>query len=95
MIVVVYHWRLKPDCVDQFCDAWEKTTQALLEYGAMGSALFLAPDGTHYAIAKWPDAETRQRVFDQWDGRGLIQAMQSAVAERFPELMLNEVKNLW
>jgi hypothetical protein len=95
MIVVVYRWRLKPDYVEQFCDAWEKTTKALLEYGAMGSALFSAPDGTYYAIAKWPDAATRRHVFDHWDDGGLIEAMQCAVSERFPEIMLDEVRNLW
>jgi hypothetical protein len=95
MIVVIYRWRLKADRVDQFCDAWEKTTLALLEFGAMGSALFSAPDGTHYAIAKWPDAATRRQVFDHWDDGGLVEVMQSAVSERFPEVTLNEVRNLW
>ncbi|MGL5840158.1 MAG: hypothetical protein ACRCY3_16830 [Sphingorhabdus sp.] len=95
MIVVIYRWRLNTKRVNQFQDAWEKTTLALMEFGAMGSALFSSEDGSYYAIAKWPDASSRQRAFDIWDDGGLIEEMQLAVEEKFPEIVLNEINNLW
>ncbi len=65
MIVIIYRWRLKADHIESFTSAWEQTTRALIPYGALGSALFLAQDGTHYAIAKWPDEATRNHVFEK------------------------------
>lgn len=95
MFVVIYRWRLKEGAESAFTEAWEKTTSALMEYGAMGSALFATHDGTYYAIAKWPDEKTREEVFGSWDDGGLIAQMQAAVAERFPEIRLHEIINLW
>lgn len=95
MIVVISRWRLKEGQIAQFTDAWAQTTKALIPRGAMGSALFSAEDGTHYAIAKWPDQATRRRVFDEWEGDELIAAMQAGVEKRYPEVLLQEVKNLW
>lgn len=87
--IVMYRWRLKPGCEQDFVEAWSEVTQELLSHGSRGSRLHRGSDGIWYAYAQWPSAETRRRAFDA--PRTIVDArvrMQEAVAEHFPEVTL-------
>jgi hypothetical protein len=94
MIAVVYRWRLKPDRRDAFAAAWAEATGALVAHGSMGSALFEGPDGVSWAIARWPDAETRARAFASLEG-DVAARMEACVQERFDAVVLDLVQDLW
>ena len=56
MFVVIYRWKIKPGMEEQFRTAWGKATCAIaMRYGALGSRLHRADDGTWLAYAQWPD----------------------------------------
>ncbi len=94
MFVAVYRWRVKPGREEEFAQSWELVTRAIHEECASaGSALFRGDDGTHTAIACWPDRETRERCSADVDNH--IATMKDCTEERFPEQRLETVKNLW
>ncbi|MEN3334618.1 MAG: hypothetical protein V7641_3983 [Blastocatellia bacterium] len=56
MFVVIYRWKIKQGMEEQFRAAWSKATQAIvLRYGALGSRLHQADDGSWLAYAQWPN----------------------------------------
>lgn len=95
MIVAVYRWRLNPGCRDAFVAAWSEATQTLRERGSGGSALFDGPDGVTWGLARWPDAQTRDRAFDKPLSGDARAVMDACIAERFETVELNAVADLW
>jgi hypothetical protein len=92
---VLYRWRLHPGTDEAFIEGWSRVTRGLLAKGALGSRLHRGPDGLWYAYAQWPSAEVRARVFAEPPGDPEASAlMQSAVAERLPEIVLEPVADL-
>jgi Antibiotic biosynthesis monooxygenase len=88
-LVVLYRWKLKSGHEAQFEKAWTEVTKALLAKGSLGSRLHHGDDGAWYAYAQWPSAEVRQTAFELLSGVGdAIDRMNDAVAERFPETVL-------
>jgi len=91
--VVLYRWRLHPGKEQQFIAAWSRVSELLLtQRGSLGSRLHLAPDGTWYSYAQWPSAAAREHAFslpavDSESGA----TMREAIAESFPELVLQSV----
>ena len=62
MFAVIYRWRSKPGCEEQFVDGWARVTRAMhAGCGSYGSRLHRAGDGTWVAYARRPDAETCER----------------------------------
>jgi quinol monooxygenase YgiN len=58
MFVVVYRWKLKEGMDERFREGWRRATDAIIEkYGALGSRLHKAEDGSWLAYAQWPDKE--------------------------------------
>jgi quinol monooxygenase YgiN len=56
MLIVIYRWKLKRGTEERFRDAWRRATEAIsLRYGALGSRLHAAEDGSFVAYAQWPD----------------------------------------
>ena len=89
------HWSVKPGRVPEFIAAWEEVTRAMIDQGSYGSSLFEGPDGTFYAMARWPDAKVRgERMTDYLTDASLL-ALADATAEFFPSLELTERVNMW
>lgn len=91
-LVVLYRWKLKSGHEAQVEKAWTEVTKALLAKGSLGSRLHHGDDDTWYAYAQWPSAEIRQSAFASTaDMDGAIKQMNDAIAEYFPETVLEVV----
>lgn len=90
---VLYRWRLHPGREASFTAAWRRISELLRDRrGSLGSRLHRGDDGLWYSYAQWPSAEARERAFDGPPvDAGASRAMAEAVAERFPELVLEPV----
>jgi len=89
---VLYRWRIHPGMEQQFEEAWSTISRLLLERGSLGSRLHRAVDGTWYSYAQWPSKAARERAFDLPPLDPAAGAkMKEAVAESFPELVLEPV----
>ena len=92
--VVLYRWRLHPGLESSFVEAWSRITESLRETGgSLGSRLHRGNDGLWYAYAQWPNDETRQRAFSQSVDASASARMRAAVAESFPEIVLESVSD--
>jgi heme-degrading monooxygenase HmoA len=94
--VVLYRWRLHPGSESSFVEAWSRVSELLRsERGSLGSRLHRASDGLWYSYAQWPSREARQDAF----ALGPVdveatKAMEQAIAERLPEIILEPVADL-
>lgn len=95
MIAIVYQWRLVPGKEQQFADAWTVVTAHLKKQGSLGSALFDGPNGSIFAIARWPDLETRLASSAHKADPLLYATMTEAIAEELQEHILEERLNFW
>jgi hypothetical protein len=92
--VVLYRWRLHPGLETSFVEAWSRITELLRDAGgSLGSRLHRGSDGIWYAYAQWPNDEIRQRAFSQSVDPSASAQMRAAVAESFPELVLESVSD--
>jgi quinol monooxygenase YgiN len=58
MFVVLYRWRIRSGKEEQLRAAWASATRKIMtRYGALGSRLHRAEDGSWVAYAQWPDRE--------------------------------------
>ena len=93
-LVVLYRWRLHPGLEASFIEAWSRVTELLRSRGgSLGSRLHRGSDGIWYGYAQWPDDETRQRAFAHPLDPAAAAQMRSAVAESFPEVLLEPVSD--
>jgi hypothetical protein len=95
MIAIIYQWRLHAGMEAQFEVAWSAVTALLKQQGSLGSALFDGPDGTVFAIARWPDLETRQASSARKANSELYAKMTDAIAEELQEHVIAEKLNFW
>ena len=95
MIAIVYQWRLKPGLETQFEGAWSAITELLKQQGSLGSALFDGPDNSVFAIARWPDLETRQASSARKADPEHYALMIDAIAEELQEHVITEKLNFW
>lgn len=94
MFVALYRWRLKSGREREFTRSWEAVTEAIRrDCGSHGSALFRGDDGRYWAIAIWPDRETRERCSPAVETE--LARMTDCIEERFPEERLETISNLW
>lgn len=94
--VVLYRWRLHPGKETSFIAAWSRITELLVkERGSLGSRLHHASDGLWYGYARWPNERTRTEAFAQPVDAEAGAQMQLAIAERFPELVLEPIADYW
>lgn len=90
--VVLYRWRLRPGHEVEFVEAWTEMTRLLLARGSRGSRLHRGRDDIWYAYAQWPSADTRSAAFaSPLPPNDAGDRMDAAVAERFPEVVLDLV----
>jgi heme-degrading monooxygenase HmoA len=90
---VMYKWRLHPGAEEAFIEAWSRSSALLLEHrGSLGSRLHRADDGFWYSYAQWPSKQARALAFAgaPLDPQAFAQ-MRAAIAESFPELILESV----
>ncbi|MEO8632829.1 MAG: antibiotic biosynthesis monooxygenase [Chloroflexota bacterium] len=58
MFIVLYRWHIQEGKERQFRTAWRSATEKIMaRYGALGSRLHRAEDGSWVAYAQWPDKE--------------------------------------
>jgi hypothetical protein len=92
---VLYRWRLRPGMEASFVEAWSQVSQELRLRGSLGSRLHRGPEGVWYSYAQWPSAATRAHAFAMPAGNPeASKAMQEAVAESLPEIVLESVSDL-
>ena len=90
--VVLYRWRLHPGLESSFVEAWSSITELLRDTGgSLGSRLHRGSDGIWYAYAQWASDEVRQRAFSLSVDPAASAQMRAAVAESYPELVLESV----
>ena len=89
--VVLYRWRLHAGREKSFVEAWSCLTQQLLLAGSFGSRLHCSADGTWYGYAQWPSEDARQRAFALSVNPDASAQMRDAIAETFPEIVLESV----
>lgn len=94
---MLYRWRLHAGSEASFIAAWSRISAYLRdEKGSLGSRLHQGSDGIWYSYAQWPNAEARRAAFaeafpsDQAESSDSA-AMQAAVAEYLPEVVLDMV----
>lgn len=90
--VVLYRWRLQPEREAAFIQGWSRLTELLRQRGSLGSRLHRGADGLWYGYAQWPSNQVRQSAFalGPLDDAANAQ-IKSAIAERFPEIVLDPV----
>jgi hypothetical protein len=92
---VLYRWRLHSGSEASFVDGWTRVSEVLRERGSLGSRLHRGPDGIWYSYAQWPSAQARELAFAGPPADpDATRAMQAAIAESFPELVLESVADL-
>lgn len=90
--IVLYRWRLIPGTEPTFVEGWSRISELLRLRGSLGSRLHRGSDGVWYSYAQWPDAKTREDAFALGSADASASAMmESAVAERLPEIVLDPV----
>lgn len=91
-LVVMYRWRLHPGMEASFVESWSRVTELLRKCaGSLGSRLHRGDDGIWYGYAQWPSAEARERAFSQALDPVASARMRTAIAESFPEILLEPV----
>lgn len=95
MIAIIYQWRLAQGKEHQFVEAWSAITALLKLQGSLGAALFDGPEQTVFAIARWPDLETRSASSARRADPELYAKMIDAIEEELQEQVVNERLNFW
>ena len=93
---VIYRWKVKAGSEEVFVAAWETLTRAIRERrGGLGSRLHRDDDGGWTAYAQWPDrtAWEKAQKMESADPAASA-AMGEAIAESFPPLILEPVRDL-
>ncbi len=94
-LVVLYRWRLHPGAEASFTAAWSGVPQLLRERGSLGARLHRGADGVWYSYAQWPGADVRAAAFAAGPlDAAAAEQMHAAIAERFPELLLEPVVDM-
>jgi len=91
---VLYRWRLRAGMETSFIEAWSTASQELRARGSLGSRLHRGPEGVWYSYAQWPNAAARTKAFAHpLTSAEASAAMQAAVAESLPEIVLESVSD--
>jgi hypothetical protein len=90
--IVLYRWRLHPGAEDAFVSGWSYLSEQLRSRGSLGSRLHRGSDGIWYSYAQWPSAQAREDAFSMQELCGAArEQMRSAIAEQFPEIVLEPI----
>ena len=93
-LVVLYRWKLHPGSEASFIEAWSRVTELLRTHaGSLGSRLHRGSDDIWYGYAQWPNDAVRQLAFAQHVDPSASVRMRAAIAESFPEVLLEPVSD--
>jgi len=92
---VIYRWRIRPGCEDQFQKAWATTTKTFMaDRAALGSRLHHADGGTWVAYAQWPTRQAWQDSLDLGPADPQVaKMMRAAIEESFEPALLEPVRD--
>lgn len=89
MYIVLYRWRIKPECEDQFIEGWSDVTRFYAEkFDSLGSRLHRGDDGVWYAYAQWESAAHRENAFENIPDLPARDKMRESIAASFPPVEL-------
>jgi len=90
--VVLYRWRLHPGSEEAFIQGWTRLSDQFRSRGSLGARLHRGSDGIWYSYAQWPSAHARNDAFSMGNlDETAMAAMRAAIAEPFPEIVLDPV----
>lgn len=95
MFATFFQWTIHAGREAEFIEIWNEGTQLLLEHGSLGSALFRGDDGRFSALARWPDAATRDGAFDRVRDHSVFVRMRECVAQTDRWDDTHEISNMW
>ena len=95
MLATFFDWTIHPGREDEFVSIWGEGTKLLLKEGSLGSALFRAENGRFSALARWPDAVTRDAAFERLRDHKTFARMHECVAETHRRDDAEEISNMW
>ncbi len=92
-MAVLYRWRIHPDRLGSFIEAWSALSKSLRLRGSLGSRLHRGSDGLWYSYAQWPSDAARSQAFTSGSSSdsALASQMQQAIIEVLPEIRLEYV----
>ncbi len=94
-LATLFRWRVGDERRTAFEADWRIVTEALLEHGSLGSALFDACDGMLCALARWPDRATRDRAFATLADDPRVAAMRRHAVEPLERRDMTLIADLW
>ncbi len=94
MIATFFEWRIEERKEKEFRAAWADVTRALQGHGSRGSSLFRKSAGHYCAVARWPDAETRDNAFAAENGSEASKRLREAISATLQQIHLDEIDNL-
>ncbi|KQN40508.1 hypothetical protein ASG37_01560 [Sphingomonas sp. Leaf407] len=94
-LATLFRWRVANAVRVAFEADWRIITEALLEQGSSGSALFDAGDGVLCALARWPDTATRDRAFAVLADDPRVAALRRHDAEPLERRDMTLIADLW
>ncbi len=95
MIATFYQWRIDPKNGEAFRAAWREATDALKKRGSGGSTLFCMDHDHYCALARWPDAKTRDAAFAaEKDSPESVQ-MRGFIKATIDKFDLDEIDHRW
>lgn len=95
MIATFFEWRIEPEREAAFHAAWAEVTHRLQAHGSRGSTLFRKDSGHYCALARWPDAATRDAAFALEAESAASKCLRATLATTLQQIDLDEVDNLW
>lgn len=95
MLATFFEWTVHPGREEEFVSTWNDGTNLLLKEGSLGSALFRAENGRFSALARWPDAATRDAAFERLRDHKTFVIMRECVAETHRRDDAQEISNMW
>ncbi len=73
MFSVIYSFKVKPDCEDDFVKGWKGLTQLIyIHAGGLGSRLHRKSHLLYLAYAQWPDKETWENANNNLPEHALV-----------------------
>jgi hypothetical protein len=90
-----FQWTVLAGREEEFLQIWNEGTLLLLEHGSLGSALFRGEDGRFSALARWPDAATRDAAFERVRDHSVFVRMRECLAETNRWDDTTEISNMW
>lgn len=95
MFAIYFEWRVKAGSEQEFERLWSAGTEALQEMGSLGSALFSSGLGRYHAFARWPDRETRDRIFTDDFRQDIFKPFADCIDEMLVRQEMDLIESQW